>query len=130
MHPPYSGGVGYTFALFEPFALPREPQVAFRCAVGKGDGSDPGDGVLFRVAVVDAVGTETIVAEKQWIEHAWTPLEADLSRWSGQQIRIKLITDVGTNDNSSGDWGCWSDLRIESREPVLMTTIHDQEPSK
>ena len=79
--------------------------------------------------MVDETGAETIVAEKQWIEHAWTPLEADLSRWSGQQIRIKLITDVGPNDNSSGDWGCWSDPRIESLAPVLITTIHDQKPA-
>ncbi len=129
MHPPYAGGVGYVFALFEPMSVPREPQAALRCLVGKGDGSDSGDGLLFRIAVVDPGGTETIVAEKQWIEHAWTPLEADLSRWGGQQVRIKLITDVGPHDNSSGDWGCWADLRIESRDPVPITTIHQQEPA-
>ena len=129
MHPPYSGGVGYAFALFEPSTLPREPHAAFRCEVGKGDGSDPGDGVLFQVAVVDETGAETIVAEKQWIEHAWTPLEADLSRWSGRQIRIKLIADAGPQDNSSGDWGCWADLRMESLVPVLVTTIHNQQVS-
>ena len=91
----------------------------FRCEVGKADGSDPGDGVLFRVIVVDETGTETVVAERQWMEHAWTPLEADLTRWSGQQIRLKLVCDVGPADNSSGDWGCWANLRVESRDPVL-----------
>jgi len=126
MHPPYVGGVGYTFALFEPVALPQEPNAALRCDVGKADGSDPGDGILFRVAVVDADGTETVVAEKPWIEHAWTPLVADLSAWAGKQVRIKLTSDVGPDDNSSGDWACWSGMRIETLGPALGITVHDQ----
>jgi len=126
MHPPYMTGVGYTFALFEPVELPREFPTAFRCLIGKGDGSDPGDGILFRLAVVDAKDRQTIAAEKQWIQHAWTPLEADLSRWAGQRIRIKLIADVGPADNSAGDWACWAEPRIESLQPVLTATIHDK----
>jgi hypothetical protein len=155
MHPPYKGGTGFAFALYEPVTLPPKPSAAFRCDIGKRDGSDRGDGVLFRVAVVDggacspntlavapssdrvwrtrsstqnqASGDiETIVAEKQWAEHAWTPLEADLSRWAGRQVRLKLISDVGPADNSSGDWACWANPRIESREPVLKTTLHDR----
>jgi len=125
MHPPYVGGVGYAFALFEPVTLPDIPKASLRCEIGKGDGSDPGDGILFRVAVIDAEGTETIVTEKQWIEHAWTPLEADLSAWAGKQVRIKLITDVGPADNSSGDWACWANMRIETLGPTLSTTVHD-----
>lgn len=126
MHPPYQGGIGSAFALYAPVTLPREPLAAFRCEIGKRDGSDRGDGVLFRVAVVEAGGKETIVAEKQWAEHAWTPLEADLSRWAGRSIRLKLISDVGPANNSSGDWACWANLRIESREPILKTTLHDR----
>jgi hypothetical protein len=126
MHPPYAGGVGYAFAVLETISLPTTPNAMFRCEVGKANGSDPGDGVLFRIAVLDETGVETVVAERTWIEHAWTPLEADLSRWSGRQIRLKLICDVGPADNSSGDWGCWANLRIESLAPVLVTTIHNQ----
>jgi hypothetical protein len=119
-------GPGYTFALFEPVDLPKQWPSAFRCLIGKGDGSDPGDGILFRIAVVDAKGTETIAAEKQWIKHAWTPLEADLSRWAGQRVQIKLIADVGPADDSSGDWAAWAEPKIESLHPVLMASIHDQ----
>ena len=111
----------------EAVLLPPTPPAMFRCEVGKADGSDPGDGVLFRIVVVDETGAETVVAERQWMEHAWTPLEADLTRWSGQQIRLKLMCDVGPADNSSGDWGCWANLRIESRDPVLVTTIHNEQ---
>jgi hypothetical protein len=126
MHPPYRGGVGYSYAQFGPIDLPGEPRAALRCQIGKADGSDPGDGILFRIAVVDSSGLQTIVAEKSWIQHAWTPLEADLSRWAGRKIKLKLIADVGPHDNSSGDWACWSELRVESREPELQTTLHDR----
>ncbi|NOZ21771.1 MAG: hypothetical protein GXP25_11885 [Planctomycetes bacterium] len=125
MHPPYMGGVGYSFALFKPIPLPLEPKGVFRCFIGKGDGSDPGDGILFRVAVVDEKAKETIIAEKQWIKHAWTPLMGDLSPWAGKTVRIKLITDVGPADNSSGDWACWAAFKIETKTPVLVTTLHD-----
>jgi len=125
MHPPYMTGVGYALARFEPVELPAEPKAALRCLIGKGDGSDPGDGILFRIAVVEHGGKETIVAQKQWIEHAWTPLAADLSGWVGQRVEIKLIADVGPADNSSGDWACWADLRIESLRPVLAASVHD-----
>jgi len=124
MHPPYKTGVGCAFALFDPLALPEMP-AAFRCQIGKGDGSDPGDGILFRVAVVGD-GDETVVAEKQWIRHEWTPLAADLSRWAGRTVRIKLIADVGPADNSSGDWAAWNDPRIETALPVLQMHVFDR----
>ncbi len=125
MHPPYVTGVGYTYAVLAPMDLPAEPKAALRCKIGKADGSDPGDGILFRIAVVEPGGRETVVVQKQWIDHAWTPLEADLSPWSGKRAEIKLIADVGPSDDSTGDWACWADLRLESREPTLRTTVHD-----
>jgi hypothetical protein len=128
IHPPYHGGTGYAYALSDPVALPVEPATALRCDIGKADGSDPGDGIVFRVAVVDATGQETLLEERTWQTHAWTSLETDLARWAGQTIRVKLSCDVGPADNSSGDWGCWSQLRLESREPVLVTTLHSQKP--
>jgi hypothetical protein len=123
MHPPYHQGTGYSFALFGPIDLPAGPRAALRCKIGKADGSDPGDGILFRVAVIDAASKQSIVAEKTWIEHSWTPLEADLSRWAGQRITIQLIADVGPRNNSSGDWACWSGVRLESVGPELQTTV-------
>jgi hypothetical protein len=139
MHPPWQGGVGYAFALYDPVPLPAEPPAAFRCSIGKRDGSDPGDGILFRVAVVETTspspsrggagggvgqpGKETLITERPWIEHAWTELEGDLTPWAGKTVRLKLIADVGLGDNSVGDWACWSEMRIESREPVLGLTL-------
>ncbi|NLX98531.1 MAG: hypothetical protein GXY83_20420 [Rhodopirellula sp.] len=125
MHPPYKTGVGYSYAALLPVDLPAEPPASFRCEVGKADGSDPGDGILFRIAVVEPDGKEVVVAEQSWIEHAWTPLEADLSPWAGRRVQIKVISDVGPADNSSGDWCCWSGMRIESLRPVLVLSLHD-----
>ncbi|MFQ6097541.1 MAG: hypothetical protein ACE5O2_07410, partial [Armatimonadota bacterium] len=123
MHPPYAGGVGYSFALYAPVKLPEAPTAAFRASVGKKDGSDPGDGILFKVAVVDDKGKETAVAQTFVEKHEWVELTADLSPWAGQTVRIKLISDVGEADNSVGDWACWADMRFETLERVLVRTL-------
>jgi len=115
MHPPYRDGVGYTFARYA-LALPERPLV-LRGAVGKQDGSDPGDGILFRVLVEDAAGARTEVANRTVTAHAWHAFEAALAPWAGQHVRLLLVTDVGAKDNSSGDWGVWADLRLEPPEP-------------
>ena len=130
MHPPYRTRVGYTYAITPPLKLPASPAARLACEVGKQDGSDTGDGILFRLALIDAAGKESALAEKQWSTHGWTPLTADLARWAGQTVRLKLIADVGPRNNTSGDWACWSLLRIESRDPVLVTTVHDQPVKK
>ena len=123
MHPPWQGATGYSFALYDPILVPRDQPCAFRASVGKMDGSYLGDGILYKLAVVDASGKKTFVAEQTVLQHEWLPIEADLSRWAGQKVRIELISDVGPADNSSGDWACWGDMRIESLKPVLQRTL-------
>jgi len=123
MHPPWKGGAGYVFARYAPVALPAAPAAAFRAVVGKGDGSYLGDGILYQVVVVDEQGTETQAGEQTVTTHAWLPIEADLSAWAGKTVRIKLVTDVGRADNSEGDWGCWADMRLESKGKLLQRTL-------
>jgi len=129
MHPPYEGAVGYSFAMYNPVSLPKDQPAAFRAVVGKADGSDLGDGILYQLAVVDASGAKTIVAQKTLMRHEWLPIEADLSKWAGQRVRLQLISDVGTQDNSSGDWACWAEMRIESLQPVLQRTLEPSGPA-
>ncbi len=119
MHPPWQAGTGYSFALYEPVALPTDPPAAFRASVGKANGSDPGDGILYKLAVIDTAGNETLVAETTVLTHEWKPIEADLSRWAGKSVRLKLIADAGRKDDSTGDWAGWGDMRIESLGAVL-----------
>ncbi len=123
MHPPYRGGVGYTFALFDPIQLPAAPPARFRAMVGKRDGSDPGDGILYRIEVVDADGKAHAVAEDTVTRHEWRRIRADLGPWAGKTVQLKLIADVGRADNSSGDWACWADMRIESAGKQLIRKL-------
>jgi hypothetical protein len=126
MHPPWmDGAYGYSFALYEGVALPGDVPTAFRAFVGKLDGSFLGDGILYRVCVVTADGQETAVATQTVTEHCWLPIEADLTRWAGQTIALKLIADDGLADNTSGDWAAWGDLRLETLEPRLVRTLTD-----
>jgi hypothetical protein len=118
------GAVGYTFAMYDAVTLPETP-AAFRALVGKADGSDPGDGILYKVEVVDEDGTRTVAAEKTVTEHDWFPIEADLSKWAGKKIRLKLIADCGLRDDTSGDWSCWADMRIESLKPALIRKLDE-----
>lgn len=122
-HPPYVGGVGYTFVLYEPVKLPETPAAAFRCMVGKADGSDPGDGILYKLEVVEEDGTTRIAGQQLVQKHEWLPLEADLTPWAGRTIRLKIIADVGEADNSVGDWACWAEPRIESRNELLVRAL-------
>ena len=125
MHPPYMGGVGYSFALTAPVALPKTPAV-FQCEIGKGDGSNVGDGILFQVAVVEADGTETLAGEQAWDKHAWEEWTVDLARWAGKTVQLKLISDVGKADDSSGDWARWASMRLRTAEAVPVRTLHDE----
>ncbi|MDW8079989.1 MAG: hypothetical protein RMJ16_14005 [Thermoguttaceae bacterium] len=123
MHPPYRKGVGCVAAITEPVRLPAELPAVLRCLVGKGDGSDPGDGILYRVFVLDSAGHQELLGEKHQKEHAWSSWELDLSRWQGKEIRFKLVADVGPAGNSVGDWACWADLKIQSASPQWVYTL-------
>jgi len=125
MHPPYMGGTGYSYALYDPIRLPDKPAALFRAVVGKGDGSDLGDGILYKVVVVDEAKVSHEVGRTLVDRHAWLPIEGDLSAWAGKTVQIKLVSDVGDADDSSGDWACWAEMRIETRDPSLVRTLSD-----
>ncbi len=122
LHPPYSEGVGYSF-ICKTVTLPADYPVMFKCSVGKQDGSYLGDGIWFRLNLIDKNGKETQLAENSVQRHEWKDFQADLTPWQGQNITLKLISDVGPNDNSEGDWACWGDLRIETKEQLMLNQL-------
>lgn len=127
MHPPWkNGAVGSVWVLTAPLSLPVGAPLAVRASVGKRDGSHDGDGILYRLAVVDATGNETIGAEHTVRQHGWEPIAVDLSPWLGQTVRLKLIADPGPEDNSSGDWAACADMRIETLEPLYVRRLDPQ----
>ena len=118
IHPPYLKGTGRAWLEYDL----KVPQLAdgtavFRSWVGKKDGSTPGDGIVFQVAVLtpDANGKEKIIAEQLVDGHFWRPIEADLTPYIGQRIRLRLISDVGPKNNSIADQSHWGTPRIEGR---------------
>ncbi len=113
-HPPYIGGVGYVWAQFGPIKLPTEPY-QFRAWVGLMDGGDPSDGALFIVEVIDERGQKHKVAERLGVQKEWRELVADLAPFAGQRILLRLLADVGPNDNSTADWASWGEPTIVSQ---------------
>jgi hypothetical protein len=119
MHPPWKNQSGAVAACYE-LELPSSDEAQFfRALVGKRDGSHLGDGILFQVVARQADGEERILAEHTVAEHRWEPISADLSAYAGQKITLLLISDVGPEDDSTGDWACWAELRIESKQQCL-----------
>ncbi len=113
MHPPYRGGVGYTFMRWS-LELPKEP-LFFKVDIGKVDRSSTGDGTLYRIFVEDMDGKRTLLAEKQTNAHRWQTLAADLAPWAGRRVRLLLVSDVGPANNTFGDHSSWCDLRFEKK---------------
>ncbi len=120
MHPPYKGGEGYVFIEYSSLKLPQRP-VAFRAFVGKKDNSALGDGILYSLIVKEINGKETSVGSWHVTKHEWLPIEVELNPWSGKTVNLKLIADMG--GNTSGDWGGWAEMRLESVQKELVWTL-------
>jgi hypothetical protein len=125
VHPPWKTGVGYTYAIF-PLEVPGEPcRLSF--GIGIRDGSTTQDGVEYRVIVIDGNREQEVFrairATIGWEDHA-----VDLSPWSGRRVRIKLVADVGPNDNSYSDWAAWSQPVIELAQPYVRLSVHQGRP--
>jgi hypothetical protein len=122
MHPPWKGATGAVLAEFPEFVLPDTPAV-LRAAVGKVDGSDPGDGILYRVEVREPGQAPVVAASVPVTRHEWQSLEADLTPWQGRTVSLALVADVGERDDPGGDWACWADMRIETPTAVLVRRL-------
>jgi hypothetical protein len=128
MHPPYIGGVGYAWAELKPISLPKHPS-RFHSFIGIRDGGAPSDGVWFRIELVDAQGKVHRLAEGTGVQGSWRELEADLSPFAGQTVRLRLIADVGPNDDSTADWACWGEPVIIVASPVKVIEASKKEVS-
>ncbi len=133
IHPPYGGGkTGRTILRYD-FTVPEE-NCAFKMSAGRKDGSDRGDGIKFQIAVAEFDGdgalmpeSEKTLAETTVLDFKWTPLQANLTPYAGQKISLLVIADAGDADNSSGDWACAADMRIESEQKELVRELKSVE---
>ena len=109
VRPPHIGSVGATFMRWE-IALPDIP-VVFHASVGKVNGHLSGDGVEYRIVIVDDAG-EHCVAKLMTNANSWKDLEAELSLWRNKRIQLVLAADVGGRDDGIDDYAAWCDLEF------------------
>ena len=125
-HPPYKTGVGYTCAAF-PVKLPEQP-CRFEFDIGFREGSSTTDGCVFTVVVLDEGRQQTVFEEQYQQLGEWRHCEADLSDFTGQKVRLKLITDVGPADDSNSDWACWGEPRIVMNRSMFRLEVATEKP--
>ncbi len=81
-----------------------------------------GDGVVYHVAVADStVFTHALTIEQA--RQGWQPAQVDLSTRSEQTVRLTLATNPGPDDNGSGDWAGWADVRITTGETATLALL-------
>ncbi|MCQ2393070.1 MAG: hypothetical protein MJ249_02175 [Kiritimatiellae bacterium] len=115
MHPPWKTPARGDVFMRYPVTLPSSPLV-FSAVVGKRDGSDAGDGILYRLVLTDAQGKMHELARQTVTAHEWVPISADLSSWKGQHVSLLLIADPGPANNTNGDWAAWADMRLRMKK--------------
>jgi hypothetical protein len=131
-HPPSS--LLYTFmpsaeSRFLVFRLALDPAVW---------GPDSGDGVLFKVSMVEEQTVETIFS--RWVDpknnpedRRWLDGSVDLGPYLGQPITLELSTSPG--ESSAADWAGWGGLRlvdspdkvVPSLSPGQFDLVYDEE---
>jgi len=126
VHPPYANGkVGYAFTTWE-LELPEgRPMLEF--ALGFRSGSTTRDGCVFKVTVTDESCEKEIFSEQYDTLNAWGERSVDLSEYAGKRIALKLITDVGPNDDSYSDWALWGAPRVVMGIPCVRIELLDEE---
>lgn len=136
VHPPYRGGVGYTFWQRDTEVSRGAELVLF---TGMGERS-PGrsDGVTFRIMIAELHGgtpgtyrrlMEHSQVASQWIEH-----RVPLAEWAGKRVRLKFVSDCGPKDNAVADHSYWGDVATlvsdpanpASRPEQFMTWVNDR----
>lgn len=122
VHPPWKDGVGYTYGISGPIEIP-ESECEFRTWIGIKDGGNVSDGVEFTAVAIDDRGAEHVLANEHWKERRWSEVSADLAAFGGRTIRLKLICDVGPNDDSTADWAAWGEPRVVRRSPVTRVKV-------
>lgn len=119
IHPPYRGGPGTLFAEYRlklPATTPIE--LSFHMAIRDHSAAEPpSDGVTFRVWV----GEEKLF-ERHTTAKRWEPGRVDLSRFSGEEIILRLECHPGPKNDTTCDSAYWGDPVIAVGSPPHLLT--------
>ena len=88
--------------------------------LGKRDGTDRGDGIRFMLFVSEVGQPEVLAGEVTHADHKWIPFTADLSKWRGKKVVLRLVSDAGLAGNTQGDHAAWAELLIRNKEKRLI----------
>jgi len=131
MHPPWHEGRVGTIAAEFPLKLPdcRPIKLRFAHAVTP---EGHGDGVTFRVRACPLDARPCTLGEAVFARHSaaktWQPAEADLSRYAGQPIRLRLESHPGPENNTGWDSSYWAEPMLvlgTPPEPIPMPPPDD-----
>jgi len=116
MHPPWKPGGGSIFCDYL-VKLPdtRPLKVTFANAIRDSSATEPlSDGVLFRVWAAHGTAGEQpeLMYENFTDAKVWAPGEADLSRYAGQTILLRLESHPGPNKNTTCDSSYWGEPTV------------------
>ena len=124
MHPPYRNGAGTIFAEYL-LQLPqtRPIRLLFSNAIrDNGPKEPPSDGVTFRVWANDEKLFDRHTDSKTWVEG-----EADLSRFAGRQILLRLESHPGPKRNTVCDTSYWGEPTVVAGSlPAQLTAAEKQ----
>ncbi|MGN0910054.1 MAG: hypothetical protein ACI4NV_01390, partial [Thermoguttaceae bacterium] len=124
VHPPYlNGPTGCVYFEYD-VDLPADKSLTLRAKVGKGDGSDPGNGIVYRIAARrqgEPKDKEMVVKDLYYMSSGWAPIEAGLDFLAGEKVTLSFIADA--HKDSTGDWACWADIRLETTRSHLERSL-------
>ncbi|MBN1818912.1 MAG: hypothetical protein JW828_16230, partial [Sedimentisphaerales bacterium] len=122
MHPAWYGGPGTVFVEYK-LKLPEEKPIllSFANAIRDNNENEPAsDGVTFRVWV-----DQEKVFERHTDSKVWLPGTADLSRYAGRTILLRLESHPGPKNDTTCDSSYWGEPAITVGKPPHILT--DQE---
>jgi hypothetical protein len=123
MHPPYRPKPGTVFAEYR-LQLPatRPIRLTFFNAIRDSAPNEPkSDGVTFRVWA-----NEEKLFERHTDAKRWTPGEADLSRFAGREILLRLESHPGPKHNTTCDSSFWGDPVVAAGNPPKLLTTDER----
>ncbi|NCO90360.1 MAG: hypothetical protein COZ06_25755 [Armatimonadetes bacterium CG_4_10_14_3_um_filter_66_18] len=119
-HPPWKGGVGYTF-WERTVEVPQQGRLTFAtCLSDKAETRS--DGVTYKVLLKTADADYRPVFDEHLKEWRWLEHSVSLAHWAGKRVTLKFVTDCGPNDNATTDHSGWGDVRIVSDKPDFRVT--------
>ncbi len=131
VHPPYRGGTGQTFWQRD-VRVPTGGRLEFFLGMGE-KAPARSDGVTFQVLAGelhgDRPGPLTRIFQATQVESRWTSHAVSLARWAGKTVRLRFVSDCGSNDNATTDHSHWGDVfvvgpdgRRDRTDPVRFMT--------